>query len=213
MRINPDVKRQQGISFLLIDMKTPGVTVRPIQLIDGGYEVDKVFFGQVRVPVENLVGEENKGWEYVKFLLGNERFADTSVAKSEARIRQIKDLAAQLCAGGQRLIDQPLSRENVAEVKIQLKPLEITQLRVFANASKQRNSTQEPASSILKLKGSHIEQAVAELLMDVVGSYALPYLSEDELEMPNLSRIGPDWAPTSGTRLFLQPRGNDLFRR
>ncbi|MCK1335154.1 acyl-CoA dehydrogenase family protein [Bradyrhizobium sp. 38] len=194
VRTNPDVKKQQGISFLLIDMKTPGVSVRPIQLIDGSHEVNEVFFENVRVPVENLVGEENKGWDYAKFLLGNERFADAGVAISEERIRRARRLAAQRWVGDERLIDQAMFREKVAAVEVQLKAFELTQLRVVANASKQQKVTQDPASSILKLRGSEIEQATAELLMDVAGPHALPYLTEEELESGNEPPIGADWA-------------------
>ncbi|UWU75859.1 acyl-CoA dehydrogenase family protein [Bradyrhizobium huanghuaihaiense] len=201
VRTNPDVKKQQGISFLLIDMKTPGVSVRPIQLINGGHEVNEVFFSDVRVPIENLVGEENKGWEYAKFLLGNERFSDSSVGNSKERIRRIKELAARTCADGERLFDQAAFREKVAAVEVQLKALEITQLRVIANASKQQTSA-DPASSILKLRGSEIEQATAELLMDVVGPYALPYFSEEELESGSEQQIGPDWAATIAPAYF-----------
>jgi pimeloyl-CoA dehydrogenase large subunit len=202
VRTNPDVKKQQGISFLLIDMKTPGVTVRPIQLINGGHEVNEVFFSDVRVPIENLVGEENKGWEYAKFLLSNERFSDSSVGNSKERIRRIKELAARSFAGGERLLDQAAFREKLTAVEVQLKALEITQLRVIANASKQLKGTQDPTSSILKLRGSEIEQATAELLMDVVGPYALPYFSEEQLERGNEQPIGPDWAATIGPAYF-----------
>ncbi|MGY4230306.1 pimeloyl-CoA dehydrogenase large subunit [Bradyrhizobium sp. USDA 4503] len=208
VRTNPDVKKQAGISFLLIDMKTPGVTVRPIQLIDGTYEVNEVFFDNVRVPIENLVGEENQGWGYAKFLLGNERFSDSSVSLSTERIRRIKDLAGRSYASGERLIDQSAFRAKVAAVEVQLKALEITQLRVLANASKEQKSTQDPASSILKLKGSEIEQATAELLMDVIGPYALPFLSElpflpeEALESGNEPSIAPDWAATIASTYY-----------
>lgn len=191
VRTNPDVKKQHGISFLLVDMKTPGLTVRPIQLIDGGYEVNEVFFDNVRVPVENLVGEENRGWAYAKYLLGNERFGDAGVGTSKERIRRTRELAARTFIGGERLIDRPAFREKVAEVEVQIKALEITQLRVLASASKQHKGTQDPASSILKLKGSEIEQAAAELLMDAVGPYALPDLSQ-EFESRNEPPIGLD---------------------
>ncbi|WP_036012060.1 acyl-CoA dehydrogenase family protein [Bradyrhizobium yuanmingense] len=190
VRTNPDLKRQQGISFLLIDMKAAGVSVRPLQLIDGGYEVNEVFFDNVRVPVENLVGEENKGWDYAKFLLGNERFADAGVGTSKERIRRARDIAARSYIGGERLIDQAAFREKVTAIEVQLKAFEMTQLRVVTNASKQQNNTQDPVSSVLKLKGSEIEQATAELLMDVAGPYAFPCLPEEKLESP----IGPDWA-------------------
>jgi len=200
--LDPDVKKQQGLSFLLVDMKTPGVTVRPIQLIDGGYEVNEVFFDNVRVPIENLVGEENKGWGYAKFLLGNERFIEAGVGASQERIRRIRYLAAQTYVGGGRLIDQLTFREKLAEIEVQLKALEMTQLRVIAKASKQQNSAHDPATSILKLKGTEIQQAAAELLMDVVGPYALPDLSEDSHESRAELPVGPDWAAAIPPRYF-----------
>ncbi|WP_028351472.1 pimeloyl-CoA dehydrogenase large subunit [Bradyrhizobium murdochi] len=198
VRTDPNVKKQLGISFLLIDMKSPGITVRPIQMIDGGHEVNEVFFDDVRVPADNLVGEENRGWDYAKFLLGNERFNIACVGVSKERIRRIKDLASQACFGGQRLIDQAHFREKVAAVELQLKALEITQLRVLANESKRQKATQDPASSILKIKGAEIQQATSELLMDVVGPYALPFQSEEDLEPP----IGPGWAPSIAPAYF-----------
>ncbi|MHC4046095.1 acyl-CoA dehydrogenase family protein [Bradyrhizobium sp. 23AC] len=201
VRTNPEAKKQQGISFLLVDVKTPGVTVRPIELISGGHEVNEIFFDNVRVPVENLVGEENKGWGYAKFLLANERFSDAGVTSSKESIHRIKDLAARSCAGGAPLIDQASFREKIAAVEVQLKALEMTQLRVLANASKEQKGAQDPASSILKLKGAEIEQTIAELLMDVVGPYALPYRSEDQLES-NEPPIGPDWAATIAPGYF-----------
>lgn len=201
VRTNPDVEKQQGISFLLIEMKAPGVTVRPIQLIDGGYEVNEVFLDNVIVPVENLVGEENKGWDYAKYLLGNERFGDAGVGTSRERIQRAKELASRTAICGERLIDQPAFREKVAAVEVQLKALEITQLRVVATASKQQSGTQDPASSILKLKGSQIEQAAAELMLDVIGPYALPDLSQEDPEslgepcigLHGLQRIAPTY--------------------
>lgn len=193
VRTDSEAKKQQGISFLLVDVKTPGVTVRPIELINGGHEVNELFFDNVRVPIENLVGEENKGWDYAKFLLANERFSDAGVTSSKGGIRRIKDLALRSCVGGKPLIDDALVREKIATIEVPLKALEMTQLRVLANASRQQQSPQDPASSILKLKGAEIEQAIAELLMDVVGPYALPHVSEHQLET-NEPPIGPDWA-------------------
>lgn len=192
VRTNPDVKKQQGISFLLINMKTPGVTVRPIQLINGDYdEVNEVFFDNVRVPIENLVGEENKGWDYAKFLLGNERISDGNVGIAKERIRQAKRLAAHSCTD-ERLIDDATFRVRVASVEVELKALEITRLRAVANASRQQGGRPDPVSSILKLKCSQIEQAAAELLMDVAGPYALPDLSEERIESGDASPVGPD---------------------
>jgi pimeloyl-CoA dehydrogenase large subunit len=202
VRTDPDARKQSGISFLLIDMKTPGITVRPIQTIDGGHEVNEVFFDDVRVPVENLVGEENKGWNYAKFLLGNERVNIARVGVSKERIRRIKELAAQQRVGGERMSDQPEFREKVAAVEVRLKALEMTQLRVLAGEAKREKGTQDPASSILKIKGSEIQQATTELLMDVVGPYAMPYIPEDEIDGRNEPSIGPDWASTIAPAYF-----------
>ncbi|OSJ13567.1 pimeloyl-CoA dehydrogenase large subunit [Bradyrhizobium canariense] len=202
VRTDPDVKKQLGISFLLIDMKSPGITVRPIQLIDGSYEVNEVFFDNVRVPAENLVGEENKGWDYAKFLLGNERFSIATIGSSKERVRRIKELATLCRVGDGRLMDQTAFREKVAALEVRLKALEITQLRVVANASKRQSVTQDPASAILKIKASEIQQATAQLLMDVVGPYAQPYWSDEDIQAHNNPPIGPDWAAAIAPAYF-----------
>ncbi|WP_204514072.1 acyl-CoA dehydrogenase family protein [Bradyrhizobium canariense] len=186
-------KRQEGISFLLIDMKSPGITVRPIELIDGGHEVSEVFFNDVRVPLENRVGEENRGWGYAKFLLSNERYNITCVGVSKVRIRRIKELAARTRIAGERLIDRADFRERTAKIEIQLKALEMTQLRSLANQSKMQKDSPDPFGSILKIKGSEVQQAIAELMLDVIGPYSLPYQSEENIQR-NESPIGPDWA-------------------
>jgi pimeloyl-CoA dehydrogenase large subunit len=192
VRTDTTVKKQEGISFLLIDMKTPGITVQPIQTIDGSKEVNEVFFDDVRVPVENLVGQENKGWDYAKFLLGNERVGIARVGVSKQRLRRVRELAAQEMDGDKPLIENARFRERLAAVEVELKALEITQLRVVAGESKRERGKPDPASSILKLKGSEIQQATTELLLEVVGPYALPY--EPDLEGRNEPPIGPDWA-------------------
>src|ERR1700680_4590077 len=155
VRTDPAAKKQEGISFLLIDMRTPGITVRPIQTIDGGHEVNEGFFDDVKVPAENLVGEENKGWNYAKFLLGNERTGIARIGISKSRIRRLKELAALEQAGGKPLIADERFRAKIAAVEIELKALEMTQLRVVA-AERTRGSSDkpDPASSILKIKGS-----------------------------------------------------------
>src|ERR671933_417468 len=193
-RTDPAAKKQEGISFLLIDMKTPGITVRPIQTIDGGREVNEVFFDDVRVPVENRVGEENRGWDYAKFLLGNERFGIARVVVSKERIRRIKELAALTQDGGRPLIEDPRFRQKVAAVEVELKALEMTQLRVVAAERNRAPGKPDPASSILTIKGSEIQQATTELLMEVVGPYALPYRPEPDEEGWNEPPIGPEWA-------------------
>jgi pimeloyl-CoA dehydrogenase large subunit len=193
VRTDPPAKKQEGISFLLIDMKSPGITVRPIQTIDGGSEVNEVFFDDVRVPVENLVGRENKGWDYAKFLLGNERVGIARVGVSKERIRRIKRLAAMETNGARPLLENARFREKLAAVEVELKALEMTQLRVVAAERTRERSKPDPASSILKIKGSEIQQATTELLMEVVGPYAAPYRPERD-EGWNEPPIGPEWA-------------------
>ena len=193
VRTDPAVKKQEGISFLLIDMKTPGITVRPIQTIDGGHEVNEVFFDDVRVPVENLVGEENKGWDYAKFLLGNERVGIARVGVSKQRIRRVKELASLEYEGERPLIENPRFREKLAAVEVELKALEMTQLRVVSAESRRERGKPDPASSILKIKGTEIQQATTELLMEVVGPYALPYEPSHE-DGWNEPSVGPEYA-------------------
>ncbi|MEA2840903.1 MAG: hypothetical protein QOF41_2233 [Methylobacteriaceae bacterium] len=196
-------KRQEGISFILVDMKTPGITVRPIVTIDGGAEVNEVFFDDVRVPIENRVGDENKGWDYAKFLLGNERVGIARVGVSKERLRRIRELAAAQMDHGRPLIELPRFREKLVAVEVELKALEMTQLRVVAAEAKRAKGKPDPASSILKIKGSEIQQATTELLMEVVGPYALPYRQEHEEEEGwNEPPIGPDWASTIAPTYF-----------
>ncbi len=182
VRTDPEAKAQRGISFLLVDMKTAGVTVRPIATLDGIHEVNEVWFENVRVPVENLVGEENKGWTYAKFLLGHERtnIAGVGIAKRElARLKRIAATAGRL--------DEPLFAARVAQVEIDLMALEITNLRVISAEHAKR--APGPEASILKIKGTEILQAIAELMMQAAGMDALPLRQED---------LGPDHAASLG---------------
>ncbi len=195
VRTDPRAKKQEGISFLLIDMKTPGITVRPIITIEGGHEVNEVFFDDVNVPAENLVGQENKGWDYAKYLLGRERTGIARVGLSKERIRRIKELAAMEISGDKPLIEDERFREKLAAVEVELKALEMTQLRVVAAERRRTDNKPDPASSILKIKGSEIQQATTELLLEVVGPYAMPYQPEHEDdERWNEPPIGPEWA-------------------
>jgi pimeloyl-CoA dehydrogenase large subunit len=191
VRTDSAAKKQEGISFLLIEMKTPGITVRPIVTIDGGREVNEVFFDDVRVPIENRVGEENKGWDYAKFLLGNERTGIARVGLSKERVRRLKHLAS---LGERPLLEDPRFAEKVAAVEVELKALEMTQLRVVAAERNRRDKKPDPASSILKIKGSEIQQAITELMLEVAGPYALPYQPEQDEPGWNEPPIGPDWA-------------------
>jgi pimeloyl-CoA dehydrogenase large subunit len=203
VRTDPAAKKQEGISFLLIDMKTPGITVRPIQTFDGGHEVNEVFFDDVKVPIENLVGQENKGWDYAKFLLGNERTGIARVGISKARIRRLKELAALEQSGGKPLIADERFRAKIAAVEVELKALEMTQLRVVAAERARNGNKPDPASSILKIKGSEIQQTITELLLEVVGPYALPdQTAHDETERWNEPPVGPDWGGPLAAQYF-----------
>jgi pimeloyl-CoA dehydrogenase large subunit len=174
-RTDTNAKKQMGISFIVFSMKSKGVTVRPIETIDGGREVNEVFFDDVEVPVENLIGEENKGWDYAKFLLGNERTGIARVGVSKERLRRIKDLASKVEANGKPVLEDQGFREKLAACEIELKALELTQLRVVADEGKHGKGKPNPASSVLKIKGSEIQQTTTELLMEVIGPFAAPY--------------------------------------
>jgi pimeloyl-CoA dehydrogenase large subunit len=202
-RTDPEAKKQLGISFILIDMKTPGITVRPIQTIDGGREVNEVFFDEVKVPVENLVGQEHRGWDCAKFLLGNERTGIARVGYSKQRVQRIKELASKVMAGDKPLLEDEHFREKVAAVEVDLKALEMTQMRVLAEDSKRKNNLPNPMSSILKIKGSEIQQATTALLMEVAGPLALPYQMErDESEHGSNEPEDFDWAAPAAPSYF-----------
>ncbi|MGI8678381.1 MAG: acyl-CoA dehydrogenase family protein [Jatrophihabitans sp.] len=181
VRTDPEAKKQRGISFLLIDMQTPGVTVRPIHLIDGGYEVNEVFFDNVRVPADNLVGEQNAGWDYAKFLLGNERTGVVAVGQTKARIRRIKRIAAQTKAGGRALLDDPLFRARLTKLEVEVTAIEMSVLRVLDTEKKRGPGKPDPVSSVLKLKGSELQQEATELLVDVLGPSALAYREDSSV--------------------------------
>jgi pimeloyl-CoA dehydrogenase large subunit len=206
VRTDPVAKKQEGISFMLIDMKTPGITVRPIITIEGDHEVNEVFFDDVRVPAENLVGGENEGWKYAKFLLGKERTSMARVGVSKARIRRIKELAGLERVGDRPLIDIERFREKVAAVEVELKALEMTQLRVVSAEHHHGTAGKpDPASSILKIKGVEIQQATTELLMEIAGPYAMPFQPEPEDGErlgSNEPTVGPDWAARAAPTYF-----------
>ena len=172
-RTDPGAKKQAGISFFLVDMQTPGVTVRPVITLEGRHEVNEIFFDAVRVPVENLVGEENRGWDYAKFLLSNERTGIARIGLSKERIGRVRELARAVPAGAGTLWDDRGFRERVAAVEVELKALEITQMRVVAAQGRGGSDKPDPASSILKIKGSQLQQATTELLLEVAGPLAL----------------------------------------
>ena len=190
-------KKQQGISFLLIDMKAPGVTVRPIATIDGGHDVNEVFMEDVVVPAENLVGRPGEGWNIAKFLLGMERTGLARVGTSKERIRRIKQLASIEQSGARPLWEDVRFRERVAAVEVELKALEMTLLRVIAAEKSRGDSNRpDPASSILKIKGTEIQQATTELLLEVAGPHATRYLADTVEDMAHsdwADRIAPNY--------------------
>ena len=193
VRTDAGAKLQRGISYLLIDMKTPGLTVRPILTIDGEHYFNEVFFDDVRVPVENLVGEENKGWTYAKYLLGNERIGIARVGASKYRLQRAKELAARVMAGDAPLAETERFREKVAAIEVELKALEITQMRVVANALSLPPGVQDPASSVLKLKGTELQQATTEILMEVAGAGAMPLQSAHLWGTAADEPVGEEW--------------------
>ncbi|MEH6647064.1 acyl-CoA dehydrogenase family protein [Sulfitobacter sp.] len=176
VRTDKDVKQQEGISFLLIDMDTPGIEVRPIILLDGTPEVNEVWFTDVEVPVENLVGEENKGWTYAKFLLTHERTNIAGVGFSQAGLASVKRLAKSEMAGGKPLIENPHFAARVAQVEIDLMAMSTTNMRIVSKAA----AGQAPGveSSMLKVKGTIIRQEINDLARRAAGAYAMPFASE-----------------------------------
>jgi pimeloyl-CoA dehydrogenase large subunit len=187
-------RKQQGISFLLIDMKSEGVKVRPIQTIDGGHEINEVFFENVKVPVENLVGEENKGWDYAKYLLSAERINLARIGVSKERLTRARELAARVSYQGRPLIENARFRAKLSALEIELKALEMTQLRVLS-AEGQASGAADPASSILKIKGSELQQATSELLMQVLGPRSLRSYAEEQ-------DAASDWTSTITANYF-----------
>lgn len=200
-RTDPNApKKQAGISFILVEMSTPGITLRPIKLIDGGFEVNEVWFEDVRVPVDQLVGEENAGWSYAKFLLSNERTGIARVGTSKAWLADAKDRAARTALGdGGTLLDDPLFAARVAEIETELLALELTQLRVSGDEG---SGKPNPASSILKLRGSQLQQAVTELLVEVAGPDALPFGAPEA--------DAPEWAQHAAPK-YLNYRKTSIY--
>ncbi|MGU3498688.1 acyl-CoA dehydrogenase family protein [Mycobacterium sp. C31M] len=181
VRTDPSASRpQRGISFLLIDLKTPGITIRPIYLIDGAHEVNEVFFEDVEVPAENLVGELNKGWQYAKFLLGNERSRSIPVGMTRRQLARAKAHAARTTRAGKPLLTQRWVAERIALIENELVAVEITALRSSANS---HGGEPDPASSVLKLRMSELQQEVTELLVDLAGPNSVAAHPESESDI------------------------------
>ena len=211
VRTNPHAeKKQQGISFLLLDMKTPGITVRPIISIDGSHHLNEVFFDDVRVPASQLVGEENRGWDVAKFLLGNERTGIARLGKSKERVKFAREKARDLRESGRPLAEDPEFRRRIAQLETEIRALEITQLRVASAYDKEGGNRPDPLSSVLKMKGTELLQATTELAMDVGGPLAMPDWADELEALSNEPEIGPVWA-TEATRSYLFLRAASIY--
>ncbi|MCZ2805301.1 acyl-CoA dehydrogenase family protein [Modestobacter sp. VKM Ac-2983] len=179
-------KRQRGISLLLFPMDSSGVTLRPIELLDGGFEVNEVFFEDVRVPAENLVGEENHGWDYAKFLLGNERVGIARIGATKRMLIEAKEHARGITVNGAPLSEDPYMTARIAELENELLALELTALRVVANSAGGRP---HPASSVLKLRGSELQQAATELLVDIAGPLSVASFADEDSDVPEWAQV------------------------
>lgn len=202
VRTSTDVaRRQEGISFLLIDMQTPGITVKPIITIDGTHEVNEVHFEDVRVPTDNLIGEEGKGWTYGKVLLQHERTGTAGIARTQYRLRKLREQTRQSIRGAAALSEDRNFMRKIAAVEVELKALEYTELRTLATITSGKAPGAE--SSILKFKGTELQQAVDELYVEAAGYYALPYVPEQyALGFPDADRIGEGIETDSSPRYF-----------
>jgi alkylation response protein AidB-like acyl-CoA dehydrogenase len=202
VRTNQEGRKQEGISFLLIDMKTPGITVRPIYTLDGEHEINEVWFENVKVPVENLVGEENKGWTYAKYLLGHERTNIAGVGRCKRELQRLIRIAKLEKCNGKRLLDDVRFRDRIVALKLELDALELTNLRVITANSKRSAG---PESSLLKIKGSEIQQLLTELQMIAVGHYALPRIDaalELDWQPHDALSLYPEYAPALSSTYF-----------
>ncbi|RRH91564.1 pimeloyl-CoA dehydrogenase large subunit [Variovorax beijingensis] len=171
VRTSNEGKPQTGISFLLLDMKSPGVTVRPIKLLDGSHEVNEVFFDNVEVPAENLIGEENKGWTYAKHLLSHERTNIADVNRAKRELERLKRIAKS-----EGVYDDQRFRDEIAKLEVDIVALEMMVLRVLSAATSGKNSLD--VAGLLKIRGSEIQQRYSELMMLAGGAYSLPLIRE-----------------------------------
>jgi alkylation response protein AidB-like acyl-CoA dehydrogenase len=202
VRTATDVRKQEGISFLLIDMAAPGVEVRPIVTLDGEHEVNEVFLTDVRVPVANLVGEENRGWTYAKYLLTYERTNIAGIGFSVAALERLRAVAAKVTKHGRPLADDPLFAARLARVEIELDNMKTTNLRVLAAVS--GGGAPGAESSMLKIRGTEIRQELAALLRRAMGPYAQPFI-DDALDAGHAEApVGPAEAASAATQYFNQ---------
>ncbi|MBZ0129029.1 MAG: acyl-CoA dehydrogenase family protein [Rhodobacteraceae bacterium] len=200
VRTSTTGKPQEGISFLLIDMNTPGVEVKPIHLLEGTHEVNDVFFTDVKVPAENLVGEENKGWTYAKYLLTYERTGIAGIGFSMAALNELHDIAADQNRAGRKLADDPLFAARMARAEIELENAKTTNLRIVSAAA--AGGAPGPESSMLKVKGTEIRQELDLLKKKALGVYAAPLVPEAFEPGFNGPYVGPDYAAPIARQYF-----------
>jgi pimeloyl-CoA dehydrogenase large subunit len=202
VRTDPAAKKQEGISFLLIDMASPGIVVRPIITIDGRHEVNEVFFDDVKVPLGNLVGEENKGWDYAKFQRGNERTGIARVGITKQRLARVKRIAQHTPAGDGTVWDNPSFQARFTMAEIELKALEITQMRLVSEMQHNAGRGNNASASILKIKGSELQQTATELLMEAAGPHGLIFIDGKGEEGRNDPLADLEWASLATQNYF-----------
>jgi alkylation response protein AidB-like acyl-CoA dehydrogenase len=208
VRTATDVRKQEGISFLLVDMNSPGVEVRPIITLEGDHEINEVFFTDVRVPVANLVGEENKGWTVAKYLLTYERTNIAGVGFSVAALARLRRAAQKALRNGRPLADDPLFAARLARVEIDLENMKTTNLRVIAAVA--GGGVPGAESSMLKIRGTEIRQELSSLMRRAMGPYAQPFIEEALHEGYDDASVGPDEA-ASAAALYFNNRKLSIF--
>jgi hypothetical protein len=194
VRTDTEVKQQEGITFLLFDIKSKGVTIKPIISMDGRHHLNEVFFDDVRVPISNRIAEENMGWTYAKYLLGHERAGIAQIATHKRTVNRVKEIASQECAYGGRLIDDPAFKARLSQVSISLEALALTDLRMQANISAGKSPGDQ--ASTLKISGTQIYQELNEILVQALAYYGLPYSPDQFRPDWNEPPVGPEY--TSG---------------
>ena len=208
VRTSHEGKQQEGISFLLIDMNTPGIEPKPIISIDGAHHLNMTYYTNVRVPVENRIGEENKGWTYAKFLLGHERNSIAEVGLSKQRLRRLKEISNEEQIGGGTLAGDSAFSGKIANAEIALTALEYLNLRFLAEEA--AGKPIGPEISMLKIKGTELRQKLTELTIEALGYYAIPFEPEQLTDRWNEPPIGPDYAAAQ-TPQYLYSRAATIY--
>jgi alkylation response protein AidB-like acyl-CoA dehydrogenase len=200
VRTSKEDRPQKGISFLLIDMKSPGIKVQPIRMLEGSHSFNAVFLDNVEVPADNLIGKEGEGWTYAKFLLELERVDNAAVGATKAALRRLKIVAAREQAFGRCLLDDPIFQAKLVGLEAQLMSLEITGLRALSKVA--GGSSPGPISSLLKVRGAEIAQQISQLASEAIGYFSLPLQPEQLIGTPNSEPIGRTDYATAANMYF-----------